>query len=102
MTSGGRNWASGEGRRIARSLGQGLQLPEDVHYFFDGSDEALATWLQWHSIAITRLTCLVYLLFFTCIYYYYYYFGIIVDIVITGNEIGLYDGSQIKGCCRGN
>lgn len=68
MNSGGRNWASGEGRRIARSLGQGLQLPEDVHYFSGGSDEALATWLQWHSIAITRLTCLVYLLFFTCIY----------------------------------
>ena len=36
------------------------------------------------------------------VYIYYYYFGIIVDIVITGNAIGLYDGSQIEGCCRGN
>ena len=109
MTSNVRNWALGEGGQIARSLWQGLQLPEDVHYFSDRSDEALATRLQWHSIAVKHLT-------FYFIYFYYFYFnvyiyiytfyfllffGIIIDIVIIGSAIGLHDGRQIEGCYRG-
>ena len=112
MTFSVRNWASSEGGWIARSLGQGLQLPKDVHYFSSGSDEALATWLQWHSIAVAYLTCLFYLLFFHVYIYIYIYiyffftfyfllfFGIIIDIVITSSVIGLHDGRQIEGCYR--
>lgn len=33
-----RNWSSGEGGQIARSLGLALQLPNDVRYLMDGSD----------------------------------------------------------------
>ena len=75
MTSNVRNWALGEGGRIAWNLWQGLQLPEDVHYFSDGSDEALATRLQWHSIAVKRLT-------FYFIYFYYFYFNVYIYIYI--------------------
>lgn len=38
VTSTIRNWSTREGSRIARSLGQALQLPNDVRYFMDGSD----------------------------------------------------------------
>ena len=52
VTSSVRSWAQGKGAQIARSLRQGLQLLEDVHFFSDGSDGSLATRLQWHSIAV--------------------------------------------------
>ena len=77
MTSSVRNWALGEGGRIARNLWQGLQLPEDVHYFSDGSDEALATRLQWHSIAVKHLTFyFIYFYFYVYIYIYFLLFVI--------------------------
>lgn len=47
-----RNWAAREGGQIARSLGQTLQLPDDVHYFDCGSDEAMAVRLQWYTIVV--------------------------------------------------
>lgn len=57
VTSSIRNWAAGEGGCIAWSLGQALQLPKDVKYFFGGSDEALAVRLQWHTIMLTFIIC---------------------------------------------
>lgn len=42
MTSSIRNWFADEGGRIAQSLEQALQLPNDVRYFADGSVEAIA------------------------------------------------------------
>lgn len=92
VTSRLRNWAQGEGGRIAQSLGQGLQLPEDVHNFSSESDEALAIWLQWHSIAVTSLTC-----FFASSFPF---FLITIDVAITGRVVGLYDGRHVEGCCR--
>lgn len=103
MTSSLRNWASGEGGRIAQNLGKGLQLPKDVHYFSDGSDEALAVRLQWHSIAVTSLTCFFVSSFATQIYVYifpsfpfYFLFFIIIDIVVTSSAVGLYDRGHIE------
>ena len=52
MTSSIRNWFADEGGRIAQSLEQALQLPNDVHYFVDSSDEAIVVRLQWHNIAV--------------------------------------------------
>lgn len=40
MTASVRNWAAEEDGRIARSLGQALQLLNDLRYFSSGSDEA--------------------------------------------------------------
>lgn len=33
LSAGVRTWSQGEGGRVAQSLVQGLQLPEDVHFF---------------------------------------------------------------------
>ena len=52
MTSSIRNWFADEGGRIVQSLEQALQLPNDVRYFADDSDEAIAVRLQWHNIAV--------------------------------------------------
>nr|POF09210.1 hypothetical protein CFP56_41204 [Quercus suber] len=53
-----RNWSAGEGRRIAWSLGQALQLSNDMHYFSNDTDEAVAARLQWHIIAVRLNPCL--------------------------------------------
>ena len=42
---------------------QALQLPEDVNYFANRSDETLAVWLQWHTIVV-----LILIHFFTSYY----------------------------------
>ena len=39
---------------MAQSLTQGLQLPEDVHFFSGTNDESLTKRLQWHTIAVTH------------------------------------------------
>ena len=52
MTFSIRNWFADEGGRIAQSLEQALQLPNDVRYFVDSSNEAIAVRLQWHNIAV--------------------------------------------------
>ena len=39
VTSSIRNWFAWEGGRIAQSLGQALQLPNDVHYFAGSSGQ---------------------------------------------------------------
>lgn len=54
-TSSVQKWEKGEGGRVARSLVQALQLPNDVQYFSEGSDEAVAFWLEWHAIAIMSI-----------------------------------------------
>ena len=53
-----RNWSAEEGGKIARSLGQALQLSNDVHYLSNSTNEAVATKLQWHTIAIRLNPCL--------------------------------------------
>ena len=40
-----------------------FQLPEDVNYFANRSDETLAVWLQWHTIVV-----LILIHFFTSYY----------------------------------
>lgn len=58
VTSTIRNWSSRGGGWIAWSLRQALQLLNDVRYFSESSDEALAVRLQWHTIAVTLILCL--------------------------------------------
>ena len=72
MTASLRNWPTGEGGRIAQSLGQALQLLNNVHYFSYSTDEAVASRLQWHTIAVRLNPCLS-LYFLLKNYYYYYY-----------------------------
>ena len=50
-----RMWDKGEGGRIAQSLAEALQLPEDVHAFEDGSEESVGRRLEWHAIAVILL-----------------------------------------------
>ena len=47
-----RMWDKGEGGRIAQSLAEALQLPEDVHAFEEGSEESVGRRLEWHAIAV--------------------------------------------------
>ena len=47
-----RMWDKGEGGRIAQSLAETLQLPEDVHAFEEGSEESVGRRLEWHAIAV--------------------------------------------------
>nr|POE79227.1 hypothetical protein CFP56_31356 [Quercus suber] len=49
-------WAQGEGGRVAESLVRGLLLPQDVHFWSEGSEDSIVWKLQWHSIANTQLT----------------------------------------------
>ena len=51
-----RMWDKGEGGRIAQSLAEALQLPEDVHAFEDGSEESVGRRLEWHAIAVILLS----------------------------------------------
>jgi len=51
-----RMWDKGEGGRIAESLAEALQLPEDVHAFEDGSEESIGRRLEWHAIAVILLS----------------------------------------------
>ena len=46
-------WAHGQGGRVAKSLVHGLLLPEDVHFFSDGTKDSLARRLQWHTVVVT-------------------------------------------------
>ncbi|KAK9999238.1 hypothetical protein SO802_018841 [Lithocarpus litseifolius] len=55
-TASVRVWDKGEGGRVAQSLARGLLLPEDVHVFYQGTDESLARRLQWHTIAAAQMT----------------------------------------------
>ena len=50
-----RNWANEEGGWIAHSLGRALQLPNDVRYFSDESNEAVALRLEWHTIVVSSI-----------------------------------------------
>ena len=81
VTANLRNWSAEKGGRIARSLGQALQLPNDVHYFSDGTDEVVATRLQWHTIAVRLNPCLS--LYFLLKTYYYYYYLLFVIAILT-------------------
>ena len=63
------NWVAGEGGWISRSLEQTLQLPDDVHYFDCGNDEAVVVRLQWHIVAI-MLSLYYYLFIYIYIYIY--------------------------------
>ena len=51
-----RMWDKGEGGRIAQTLAEALQLPEDVHAFEDGSEESVGRRLEWHAIAVILLS----------------------------------------------
>ena len=51
-----RMWDKGEGGRIAQTLAEALQLPEDVHAFKDGSEESVGRRLEWHAIAVILLS----------------------------------------------
>lgn len=80
-----RNWAQGEGCRVAQSLRHGLQLSKDVHFFSGSHDESLVAWLQWHTITVIHCPP------FTYIYMYTYFFFIFIDIVVIGSTVGLYN-----------
>ncbi|XP_030925072.1 uncharacterized protein LOC115952134 [Quercus lobata] len=54
-----RMWDKGEGGRIAQSLAEALQLPEDVHAFEDGSEESVGRRLEWHAIAAAQMAHIV-------------------------------------------
>ena len=49
-------WDKGEGGRIAQTLAEALQLPEDVHAFEEGSEESVGHRLEWHAIAVILLS----------------------------------------------
>ena len=51
-----RMWDKGEGGRIAQTLAEALQLPEDVHAFEEGSEESVGRQLEWHAIAVILLS----------------------------------------------
>ena len=52
-----RNWDKRQGGRIAQSLGQALELPNDVQYFSEGDDEVVTIRLEWHTIAEMGVCC---------------------------------------------
>ena len=39
---------------MAQSLVQSILLPENVNFYSDGTEESLARWLQWYTIAVTH------------------------------------------------
>ena len=78
MMTNFRSWAQGEGGRVARSLGQGLQLPKDMHFFLSNTDESLATRLQWHTIAV------IHFIVFCCTNILIIFLFMFIVIVVTG------------------
>ena len=55
-----RMWEKGEGGRIAQTLATSLILPDDVHAFEEGTEEAVGRRLQWHTIGVTPFPSITY------------------------------------------
>ena len=85
VTASIRTWAQGEGGRIARSLAQGLLLPEVVHFFLGGTDGSLANRLQWHTIVVIHYPIFSLLYKCTCTFFLFMF----VIIVLSCRAAGL-------------
>lgn len=55
---------------------QGVQLPEDVHFFLGSAIGSLAAWMHWHTIAVIHFT-LFFLHTCTCIFLFFSFLSLL-------------------------
>lgn len=98
VTSSIRNWFTREGGRIARSLRQALQLPNDTRYFVDSSDEAITARLQWYTIVVMFNLYLLNCCFSISWFFFCFCFYLHIFVALLGCTTGIHDGRQAEKC----